>query len=986
MPGASNRMRASLAIATVAMISALGAWHFLTQSQTFEGAWHSASSIRWIQPRLSMDSNASSCSFRLSATDFCDAIADAGRTQAVLREIADYKPQMTTYEEGLFHVIRGTKHSPGRGLLAESLAKGEETAALWNDLAASHLVQQSDQPWIDLDRALAATNAALEADPEYAQAHFNRALALEMLYLDQEAIVAWTLAADHSSGAWAKEARSHVENLTTQYTRGKSTPKNTTRILLRGDGLLSEASRDPVAFCSERLEYWIGLGRSVHDSFSDALILDTVHWICSDSSVAKTDALRSFWLAITAYSSGSFQPAKNGLSELAPNIPSDSPLCSIGRSMHASAAFAVADLNTTKDILDGSAGWFCQNRAYPYLEARDLAIQGSIALREAQVERAIGHFQSALKMLELGGEPESHARVMALLAEAYAKANRPSQAWEWGQMALDLSTAESPFSQTNPLLCGFLAETAQTLQAAHVQYEYAKCFAGGLTEEHSPYLHATAFIALAEADVSLGRSASDSLMNASRVIEENGLNQDIVAHWDYVAGRDLAVQSPVLARASLSRARKTYASQGNREFEILVRQEALQSSASLGNDVAELSELARPAMASVENPALRHSIERRFRMVHQARVESLLKSQRFEEALVALLQGRGVTDSQGLTHINAIARATPHRTSVLSLALIDGEIAGWLIDSSGLHTSFVSPIPEVEHIVATASGSVLLGVPDSRIDALSRLYRSIIRPIEGDLPQYDYLFVVPDDVLFSIPFAALWDNENHKYLIEKIRFGISPELVAFDRPYTPIQNGTAAIFDASSGDIGRGLPDSAQETTNLLGILESRFPTALYTDTAASKGAFLSALESSAIVHFSGHGEADLSQPELSRIVFGSEAESALFAEDLFDLTTTPVDLVTLAACDTASFSPHQPHALGLVRPMLDAGVGAVIGSLKPVSDKRYRRMMENFYRYLVEDGDVRSAYRSMQIAEIAESPSSDPMQWAAVNLYSYIR
>ena len=84
-----------------------------------------------------------------------------------------------------------------------------------SDLAAAYLVKGTEQKQSqDVAKALSAAERAVKGDPALAEASFNRALALERLFLTNQARQAWEdyLRLDGSS-AWADEARRHLESI-----------------------------------------------------------------------------------------------------------------------------------------------------------------------------------------------------------------------------------------------------------------------------------------------------------------------------------------------------------------------------------------------------------------------------------------------------------------------------------------------------------------------------------------------------------------------------------------------------------------------------------------------------------------------------------------------------------------------------------------------------------------------------------------------------
>ena len=85
----------------------------------------------------------------------------------------------------------------------------------FSDSAAAYLVKGTEQKQSqDVAKALSAAERAVNINPQLAEASFNRALALEQLFLTHQARQAWEvyLKLDGHSG-WADEARRHVEAL-----------------------------------------------------------------------------------------------------------------------------------------------------------------------------------------------------------------------------------------------------------------------------------------------------------------------------------------------------------------------------------------------------------------------------------------------------------------------------------------------------------------------------------------------------------------------------------------------------------------------------------------------------------------------------------------------------------------------------------------------------------------------------------------------------
>jgi tetratricopeptide (TPR) repeat protein len=106
---------------------------------------------------------------------------------------------------------------PDRAIsILESASQQNPTdAKILNDLSAAYLVlAERNQSNTDAGRGLATANRALEIDRLMPEALFNRALALQMLGMTDDARTAWQsyLTIDDRSG-WADEARARLRTL-----------------------------------------------------------------------------------------------------------------------------------------------------------------------------------------------------------------------------------------------------------------------------------------------------------------------------------------------------------------------------------------------------------------------------------------------------------------------------------------------------------------------------------------------------------------------------------------------------------------------------------------------------------------------------------------------------------------------------------------------------------------------------------------------------
>src|SRR5579871_665704 len=99
--------------------------------------------------------------------------------------------------------------------LEDAVMERPGDARYQSDLAAAYIARAKWRERAeDWPRALAAAERAIKADPSLVEPYFNRALALEGLHLDDEAVKAWAeYTARETSPQWRAEADAHLRRL-----------------------------------------------------------------------------------------------------------------------------------------------------------------------------------------------------------------------------------------------------------------------------------------------------------------------------------------------------------------------------------------------------------------------------------------------------------------------------------------------------------------------------------------------------------------------------------------------------------------------------------------------------------------------------------------------------------------------------------------------------------------------------------------------------
>ncbi len=278
-----------------------------------------------------------------------------------------------------------------------------------------------------------------------------------------------------------------------------------------------------------------------------------------------------------------------------------------------------------------------------------------------------------------------------------------------------------------------------------------------------------------------------------------------------------------------------------------------------------------------------------------------------------------------------------------------------------------------------------------------RLYRRLIRPIQGETKGEDEWIVVPDGFLYLLPWESLpADAGGEHRLVETttISYQWSSRLLgaghveggkggsgaAAGVSSGAGQGGTAILgfapFASQGGDSGFSrLPASAEEIAGLKGME--------YLDSHATKAEFLRDVNNYPIVHLATHAVSSPDDAAASFIAFyparHSAIEDRLYLEELYGLNLRTNRLVIISACETGEGEVvAQEGVMSLARAFAYAGCGSTINSLWKADDKATSYILRRFYVYL-EEGKTKA--RALQLAKIdylkSDALDKSPAFWA---------
>ena len=310
--------------------------------------------------------------------------------------------------------------------------------------------------------------------------------------------------------------------------------------------------------------------------------------------------------------------------------------------------------------------------------------------------------------------------------------------------------------------------------------------------------------------------------------------------------------------------------------------------------------------------------------------------------------------------------------------LLEDRLVLLLLRDSAYQTVSV-PVPRAElEPVAEAFRLALEQGEDPRAGRREgeALYRWLLKPLEaeGALAGIQTVLLVPDGVLRTVPFAALFDGE--RYLLERYAFVTTPALSLTDRRSEARGEGPSLLVGGLS-DAVQGfapLPGVAREVA----LLDDRFNAEVVFNTQFSETAVRDRFDRSsfAIAHFATHGTFESDHRQSFLLTYEDVLSLGALERLLGQEGRPPLELLMLSACQTAA--GDERAALGLAGVAIQAGARSAVASLWFISDAATAELVANFYDGFLEGGLSKAeALRQAQLQLLRQDRFAAPSYWA---------
>lgn len=337
----------------------------------------------------------------------------------------------------------------------------------------------------------------------------------------------------------------------------------------------------------------------------------------------------------------------------------------------------------------------------------------------------------------------------------------------------------------------------------------------------------------------------------------------------------------------------------------------------------------------------------------------------------------------------------PNNTTIIEYTILEKFLVVWVIEQN-YSKMFKVPITKdfIEKSTKSFCEAISKNLSKNELVFYSKpLYNSLIEPILPSINQNHRIIIIPDKILYDLPFNAIINPLTKEYLIKSFTIIISPSATIFinclkrDTSLTKYsKNNFLAIGNPSFSKVKfpdlKSLLYAEEEVDNILRC----YPKALILKKQdATKKVFCEIASKYNIIHFAGHAIVNSTAPLLSELIFAQDDKekgdsSSLKAYELYKLQLKQTRLVVLAACDTANGQLLQSEGVvSIARPFLANDVPIVIATLWKVDDFASKELFSVFYTEIISGKDPVAALREAQLALIN---NKDPMlqtakQWA---------
>jgi hypothetical protein len=820
-------------------------------------------------------------------------------------------------------------------------------AKLRSDLAAAYLTRAVNENRADdYPRGLENVAHAVEIDPTLREALYNKALALEFLYLSNQAIKAWdAFIANEPDGGWLDEAKKRRDALVHR-------PKpdfGKLELDIKGalengtDEELTVAVRAAVGIARDvfEMELLRDIGNREHAALRLASAFTRVSGdpYMEDLLEGERAAMRyrahTFADVRRSYDQGEPLPARATAVGGA-----DRPLA-LWSGLYGAIRLYQADVSLATPILEQIAS---RSERYPLLQGRSLWVVGLGRLALGDYSGTIEAYTRARDLLRRVGHQDWSTFMESQLAEVQSYLGDTDAAYthriasfqrvpgmrdQIRRIVALLSAADFATEDGFPRLALALADEIVSTPAQIPAGRYHRASVNRM--------RAQAFTALRQEDeyklaLAEARRQIETIVNPAEKLREAS-EMDIVEAE--VAPTDAGPEAE-RSLALLDRGLHALAKRGVRQREPRLRLNRAQTLASLGRS-PEAAVDVEQGLRVFEAP---RSLSEQLRLDFADRSWGLyaeLLARKAREGATSLELLEVAERSYRLAYTGATVEKPDLASAILSesrgrlvLAYFLGprDVFGWIIESGAVRHAIWPRTAASDDWIEQYSVAIGEGREKDADEIGRRLVATFLDPLNSNLRAASEIIVIPHGALYQLPFEALFLQQG---LVRRgVRVMEAPVLMQTQsrarRAHNPATSGYLIVADPETHDFPR-LPGARKEGRSLLSASPN---STLLEGQRGTVSAVRTLLPRFRHLYFGTHAFFNPRRPTLSSILL---TDGRLYAQEIAASDLAGVDTVTLATCDAARSARSTSAGFSIARAFLLAGAREVVASLIPVSD-----------------------------------------------------
>lgn len=342
-------------------------------------------------------------------------------------------------------------------------------------------------------------------------------------------------------------------------------------------------------------------------------------------------------------------------------------------------------------------------------------------------------------------------------------------------------------------------------------------------------------------------------------------------------------------------------------------------------------------------------------------------------------------------NLDDIRKELPDDTTLISYFVTLFGVHAWVVDKESVeHVRLEVSTPQFRRITCWAydlakprSGTPIgdgacAGDPANADEA----YEALFAPLRGKIRR-SRLMILPHAELHYVPFAALHDAQNKKYLVQQYPISYIPSastLRFLHAKESDLRGGALVLGDpeAPTQSRLRGAQTEAEAVAKKIRATPKL-------GSAAQEDVLYGAKDDIDLLHIAAHATYDPANPLFSAIHLakGKDQDGQLSVDEIQSkLDLKGVNLVVLSACRSGVGNRSGgDEIVGLTRAILYAGSPGVISTLWNISDEATPPLIEKFYDHLLAGAPAADALQKAQTELLQSEKYADPKYWAAFSL-----